>query len=206
MTSRGNATKTWTWRGRAPLAPALLTSVAMTACVNPLFFDNVQPAVNHTPVLVNMQPLPGFARRVINVGSNCGPGPDGSFFASRLDDADLDTLTVRYSLLLPRGGSVEGAREILFEEELEPNADPEALVVYDFKPFEVDRTKVINALGEFGLREQTEPGPEGQLVEGQLLELRISDRGFKAGGNEPAREDATVLFISWAIKLKNEGC
>lgn len=203
MTSRGRTARARGCRGMTPLAPALLMCVGMTstACVNPLFFDSVQPAVNHSPLLENMQPPPGFARRVINVGANCGPGPEGSFFASGLNDADLDVLTVRYSLLLPRDGSPDGAREILFEEELEPNPEAQALLVYDFKAFEVDRTKIVNALGTAGLGEQVDPA-----IEGQLLELRISDRGFKAGGNEPTNDDATLLFLSWSIKLQDVRC
>jgi hypothetical protein len=141
-----------------------------------------------------MTPEPSFANIDANAGSNCGQPP--SFSAERLDDADLDTLTVRWTLLVPRG---EGAASVrLIEEELEPLDPPVDGVVYDFRRFELDRTKLVNALGG-DLSEQAKPDHE------QLLELRISDGGFKAGTDDP-RDGAGLVFLSWGIKIRDVDC
>lgn len=211
MGRAGNATTAGGWAGRGAMAPALLCLLAsLTAgCLNPFFFDNVEEPVNHAPVFTNLTPQPSFERLVINVAPNCGPLV--TFKADRLDDADFDKLIVRWSLLLEREGTTGGARERLVELELEPcnglepcpPEDP-GTPIYDFLPFELDRTKVLFALGQAELTAQTDPNGD---IEGQLLELRVSDRGFKPNG-EDVVEEAGLVFQSWAIKLVQsaEGC
>jgi hypothetical protein len=190
-----NATKTGAWTARRAVAPALLCLVAAgtVGCLNPLFFTDVEVPVNHAPILTGLVPEPSVRRREINVAANCVPLD--TFRAARLDDADFDVLTVRWTLFLDREGSVGGARERIVEEELVPLDPPVDGIVYDLRPFVLDRTKVLAALGSAELAAQTGPG-----VEGQLLELRISDGGFKTGTDEPP-DGAALLYHSWAIKL-----
>lgn len=193
--SRGKTATTRGWRDGGALASALLMSAAMTACVNPLFFDNVQAAVNHAPVVVNMQPQPTFGRIEVNVGENCAP--DETFRAERLEDADFDVLTVRYSLLLPRG--VGGSkRETVLEQELVPFDEPIEGRLYDFQPFQLDGSRLNILLGG-------DVGEQVDRPEGQLLELRISDGGFKAGTDD-VPEGAGLFYMSWAIKLTRVDC
>ena len=162
----------------------------MTACVNPLFFDNVQPATNHAPVVVNMQPQPSFGRIQVLVGPNCAP--DETFRADRVDDADLDILTVRYSLLVPRGVT-DSNRITVFESEMLPLDEAVDGRFYDFQPFQLDSSRLTILLGG-------DLTPQFDAASGQLLELRISDGGFKTGTND-APEGAGLFFISWPIKL-----
>lgn len=165
-----------------------------TGCLNPLFFEDVEPAVNHAPAVTNLLPQPSFEDVVANAGANCAP-PE-AFRADRLDDADGDVLTVRWTLLVPRA---DGAARIpLLEEELEPLEPPIDDVEYDFRPFELSGSRLRIALGG-DLDNQSKADVQ------QLLELRISDRGFKPGTDEP-RADAGSFLASWGVKLLNTEC
>lgn len=196
------------------MAPRLLSLLAplvlvTTGCLNPFFFENVEEPVNHAPILTDMEPAPSFERIEVNVAPNCGPLV--TFRPARLDDADFDTLTVRWSLFFAQTGSEDGARRILFEEDLEPcsggspcpSDDPE-VPIYDFHPFELVHENVRDALGLAELDAQTGGAPG---VEGQLLELRISDGGFQTGKDD-ARDGAALVYMSWPIRLRRipEGC
>jgi hypothetical protein len=166
--------------------------------VNPLFFDNVQPAVNHAPVVVNMRPRPSFARIEMNVGENCAP--QETFRPERVEDADLDVLSVRWSLLLQAKDFADGVSQALLDYEIEPLESPVEGSFYVFPEFQVDRTTVLQRLrGDLDV--QTPPfDDDDPVIDGQLLELRISDGGFAPGSDE-AREQAGFFYLSWPIRL-----
>ena len=154
-----------------------------------------EPAVNHAPVVVAMQPEPDVGRIEINLGDGCVPSE--TFLAERVEDADLDVLTVRYSLLLPRG-AIGSKRESVREQELVPFDEPVDGRWYDFQTFQLDGTRVNDLLGGDVSEQVNRP-------EGQLLELRISDGGFQAGSDE-APEGAGTFYLSWPIKLTRVDC
>lgn len=162
-------------------------------CLNPLLFDELEVNVNHAPLLLNVQPRPTFGNLDVNVGSGCAPR---TFRAERLEDADLDILTLRYSILVPRGAAE--ARILLREEELVALEEPADGVVYDLRPFELTALVLRTALGG-DIDEQVRDDNE------QLLELRVSDGGFKAGTDEP-RDGAALEYVSWSIKLRDAPC
>lgn len=167
-------------------------------CVNPLFFDDVTAAVNHAPVVANMRPAPSFERLELNFGVNCAPL--FSFFPDFIDDADLDVLSVRWTLLMETSGVVGGLRATLRDEELEPLPEPVDGRFYAFTPFQVTRDVIISAL----IPENQTTDPQ---IEGQLLELTVSDAGFKPGNNTSIPNDgAGVFYMSWPVKLTNLQC
>ena len=174
-----------------------LSGALQAGCLNPIFFDKVEIDVNHAPVLTGMTPAPTFDRVNAQLGPDCAPLE--SFRAVRLDDADEDVLTVRWTLLLPRDGTLTGARVNLLEVDLEPLVPRVEGLEYDFQPFQLDRAKVLGALGPSELASQA------QREEGQLLELRISDRGFKTGTFD-APDGADVVYMSWAVKVNDAPC
>lgn len=198
MTGRRTTTRSATCAPRAALAPVLLTLTvgavaAGTGCLNPLYFDELEVLLNHAPLLHNVQPTPSFGDIEVNVGEGCAPV---SFRADRVEDADLDVLTVRYSVLVPRG--LSEARVVLREEELVPLDEPVDGSFYDLRPFELTGSVLRIALGG-DLDEQVREDKE------QLFELRISDGGFKAGTDE-VRDGAALEYIGWAIKLRDTPC
>ncbi len=174
------------------LALALLSTTVM-GCVNPLFFDNVAPAANHSPVVINMQPQPSFGRIVVNTGDNCGATE--TFVASRLEDADFDQLTATFMMLVPRNNDPDGTRFKLMEVVLDPLPEPVDGAFYVLPPFQLDPSNVVLRVGEAELREQA------LRPEGQLLELRISDRGFIGEDDTNVPEGAGLFFMSWAIEV-----
>lgn len=167
-------------------------------CVNPLFFDNVNAAANHAPVVVNMRPPPSFDRLELNVGTNCAPL--FNFFPDFIDDADLDVLSVRWTLLLETDGVVGGARATLRDEELTPFDEPVEGRLYAFTPFQVTREVLQINLVDF---EEQATNPD---IEGQLLELTVSDGGFKPGAGAVPTDGAGVFYMSWAVRLTNVAC
>lgn len=187
----GKGTNAGETRGCA-LALALLSTPVM-GCVNPLFFDNVAPAANHAPVVINMQPQPTFGRIVTLTGLNCAPNE--TFIAARVEDADFDRLTASYTLLLPRDETPDGARVNLLEIVLEPLPEPVDGVFYVLPPFQLDATTLRTKIGVAELNVQAE------RPEGQLLELRISDGGFVGADDVAVPDGAGLFFMSWAIQL-----
>jgi hypothetical protein len=203
MTPMSRATKGWgvgndarpaTTRGWALASALLMGMVMMTVgCVNPLFFDNVAPAANHAPVVINMQPQPSFGRIVVNTGNNCGATE--TFVAGRLEDADFDQLTATYMMLVPRDDTPSGARFKLFEVVLDPLPEPVEGAFYVLPPFQLDPSNVRLRVGV------AELGVQADRPEGQLLELRISDRGFIGEDDTNVPEGAGLFFMSWAIAV-----
>lgn len=187
----GKGTNTGGTRGCA-LALALLSTSVM-GCVNPLFFDNVAPAANHAPVVINMQPQPTFGRIVVNPGLNCAPTE--TFIATRVEDADFDRLTASFNLLVPRDETPDGVRFNLFEIVLEPLEEPVDGAFYVLPSFQLDPTTLRTKVG------RAELGLQADRPEGQLLELRISDGGFEGPEDIAVPEGAGLFFISWAVQL-----
>lgn len=182
------------------LASALLISTLMSAlgCVNPLFFDDVAAAANHAPVVANMRPSPSFDRLELNVGTNCAPL--FTFFPDFIDDADLDVLSVRWTLLLDASGVIGGVRVELRDEELVPLEEPVDNAFYAFTPFQVTREVLEVKLVPFD-EQAADPN-----IEGQLLELTVSDRGFKPGDGAVPSDGAGTFYLSWAVRLTNVPC
>lgn len=181
------------------LALALLFPCVM-GCINPLFLDDVKPDANHAPVVVNMRPTPGFARLELNVGQNCGPLFD--FFPDLINDADLDVLSVRWTMLIDTGGFEGGVHRTLRDERLVPLEEPLADGrFYVFTSFQV--TALTLEAGGVDIEEQTDPQ---NPVDGQLLELTVSDGGFQPGFGAIPEEGAGVFYMSWPVRITNVPC
>lgn len=199
--SRDSAASSGACRLGGPLAPALLTlllalSALTMGCIDPFLIDGVRPPTNHSPVAEGVEPPPGFAPIPAQFGDGCDTL---DVRVGRLFDADLDALTVRYTLLLKRDGAANGARELLFEDEIVPVENLEGELVYDLLPLELTEALLRSEVGD--LDDQVAPG--NTLT--QLLELRISDGGFVPGEDKP-REGAALLFYSWLIDLDDSDC
>lgn len=188
--------------GGRGVAPALLLlAMALVAptmgCINPFYIDGVRPPTNHAPTGEAISPALKFEPNLAQFGEGCRPLV---VHVINLFDADLDTLTVRVTLLLKRnGGAVDGVHERLFEDELVPVENQEGELVYDFVPLELTESLLRSEVGD--LDDQVAPG--NTLT--QLLELRISDGGFVPGEDKP-REGAALLGFSWLIDLDDSAC
>ncbi len=190
------------YRPRPRLAPALLALVvalgaSTMGCINPFYLDGLRPPTNHAPTGQAISPAFKFEPNLAQFGEGCRPLV---VHVVDLFDADLDTLTARITLLLKRnGGSVDGVRERLFEDELVPVENQEGELVYDFIPLELTESLLRSEVGD--LDDQVAPG--NTLT--QLLELRISDGGFVPGEDRP-RDGAGLLSFSWLIDLDDSAC
>ncbi len=198
------------------VALGLLSPVVMAGCLNPLFLDRAVPDADHAPVLVNMQPPPNvnvaqcplgstactapFGRLDVNVGDGCAPLT--TFAADRLEDADLDPLTVRKSIIFANGVEDAPKRLRLSDTEIDPSAEPVDGSFYDFPPFQLDQATVTDILPAAVLDEQVD-ADHSKL--GQIFELSISDGGFK-GDDTAAPEGFAVTTVAWPIRLKSESC
>ncbi|MCC7071795.1 MAG: hypothetical protein IT383_10755 [Deltaproteobacteria bacterium] len=167
------------------------------ACINPFYIEGVRPPTNHAPTGEAISPAFKFEPNLAPFGDACRPLVVNIV---NLFDADLDTLTVRVTLLLKRnGGALEGVRERLFEDELVPVENQEGELVYDFVPLELTESLLRSEVGD--LDAQVAPG--NTLT--QLLEVRISDGGFVPGEETP-REGAGLLAFSWLVDLDDSAC
>jgi hypothetical protein len=179
------------------LASALLTFGLVSGCLDPNLVTELDTDENHAPFLDEMSPPPIFRPRPVLVGENCLP----ESFGGTLDDFDEDILTVHWNLIVQRTGQANGATVTLDEFDLPPLPDPGAEGQhYGFKPLELSFTRLVAIFDVSGLEEESQK-------EGQLLELRVSDRGFPAGQEEPPA-GAGFAFFSWALKLTfdPDGC
>lgn len=184
------------WRPKRLLAPVLLTLLVTMGCIDPFLIDGVRTPTNHAPVAEGVEPPPGFAPIPAQFGADCDTL---DVRVGRLFDDDLDPLTVRYTLLFKRDGAANGARELLFEDEVVPVENLEGELVYDLTPLELTEALLRSEVGD--LDDQVAPG--NTLT--QLLELRISDGGFVPGDDKP-REGAAMVFYSWLIDLDDSDC
>jgi hypothetical protein len=177
------------------LSTSAMTTVmlATTGCLNPTFFTEVEAEDNHAPEVTLLAPVPSFNPLKVNVGAECRVE---RVVAQRLDDADGDLLSFRYSLVVNRPGT-DGVDVVLMADDLprkEPLVGEES--PYDFPTLELNRALLEPALGDLQF--------QANGTNGQLLVLRISDRGFSTSGE--ARAGAALLFFSWAIQLTDVAC
>ena len=183
------------------MAPALLGLVtalgALTmGCIDPFLIDGVRPPTNHAPTGEAVSPELKVYPVAAPFGEGCQPLV---VRVAQLFDADLDPLTVRITLLLARDGAPDGARELLFEDELVPVENLEGEFVYDLVPLELTEALLRSEVGDLA----TQVAPGNTLT--QLLQLRVSDGGFVPGEDKP-REGAALLFFSWLIDLDDTDC
>ena len=165
-------------------------------CIDPFLIDGVRPPTNHAPTGEAVSPELKVAPVPAPFGEGCQPLV---VRVAQLFDADLDPLTVRVTLLLARDGAPDGARELLFEDEVVPVENLEGTFVYDLVPLELTEALLRSEVGDLA----TQVAPGNTLT--QLLELRISDGGFVPGDDKP-REGSALLFFSWLIDLDDTDC
>jgi hypothetical protein len=169
-------------------------------CLNPVLVSQVEVDVNHAPVIASAQPLPDVAPVSIELGrslaENCRPV---SFRLDTLQDADLDRLTVRFFLLIERDDVVR-AREEIFGASLDP-LDTPAPDGGRYPPVVLDVSRAL-IQGNLG-RVETDAQTAGKT---QLLEVRVSDRGFVEGTVADVPDGAGLAFLSWQVQLTADGC
>jgi len=190
------------WARDRRVAPALLLiavalGVSTMGCINPFYVDEFRPLTNHAPTGEAVSPEFRFEPNLAQIGDGCRALVVN---VANLFDADLDALTVRITLLLKRdGGSDDGVRERLFEDELVPVENLEGELVYDFVPLELTEALLRSEVGDL----DDQVAPNNTLT--QLLEVRISDGGFEPGEDKP-RDGSGLLYFSWLIDLDDLPC
>jgi hypothetical protein len=177
-------------RVTASLALALLfSSAALPACFNPTHIGEAVPKENHVPV-VEAFPPPTFEPLPAQVGGDCVPL---ELQIQALDDADGDTLTVRFDVVVERN---ERASRVLLRES--PPIKPLDDGTYPL----TDLTSLVLGADVLGAKLGDLEAQKGRT---QLVELRVSDAGFASDENgDPVPEgDGGVVFLSWQIALQD---
>ncbi len=173
------------------LAPSLLwLGLSLAGCLNPVHIGEAVPEENHVPV-VEAFPPPTFAPLPAQVGDGgCAPL---ELRLLTLDDADGDTLTVRFDIVVERN---QRASRVLLRE-LPPIAirDDGTYPLTDLTSLSLDQDLLGAKLGDL----------EAQKGRTQLVELRVSDAGFASDENgDPVPEgDGGVVFFSWLVALQD---
>lgn len=167
------------------------------ACLDPILESEIDVRENHAPILSDVAPQPGSDPIELTIGRDCAASTS---FRGRLEDLDEDVLVARWNLLVKREGVEGGARERLLELALDPLPErgPEGQL-YDFRPLEITLATLLVALDIGAI--------EAHSGETQLLELRVTDRSFLPGAEDPV-PGAGFAYFSWAIRLLYEagGC
>ena len=178
------------WR----LAPALLC-LWSAACFNPTYIGKPEPRENHVPI-VEAFPAPSFEPLQADVGEACAPL---ALAMTALDDADLDTLTVRFDALVNRNG--RAARVLLRESPPITPSDQGLYPLTALTTLTLDEDLLSSRLGDL----DRQMDPRNNLT--QLIELRVSDSGFVAdeNGDPVADDDGGLIFLSWMIRLTECG-
>ncbi len=170
-------------------------------CLDPFLVTTIDKDENRWPRLENATPQPTFAPQEVAIGIGVAAV---SFSATPADD-DNDDLIARWLLVADRRGTQDGVVVEMREQELIPlaNRGPEAQQ-YDFTPLELEHDALVQKFGAAELAELTNPDAANPF---QLLELRVSDRGFRAGTNDP-KEGAGFAYFSWTVHITCvvEGC
>lgn len=187
--------KTGRYSTSSRLAPALLwmgvvlLSGATAACLNPTYIGGPVPRENHVPV-VEAFPAPSFAPLPADVGGDCAPL---TFDIVTLQDADGDTLTARFDMLVGRND--RPVRVLLRQSPPLTPLDNGFYPLNELTTLELSEERLGILPG--ALSEQTKAGAT------QLVELRVSDTGFVAdeNGNPVAAGDGGLVFLSWMVKL-----
>ena len=175
------------------LAPALLLMAGMgAACINPNYVGKPVPLENHTPV-VEAFPAPTFEPLAADVGGDCAPL---TFDITRLEDADGDTLTVRFDIVLRRQGRATRV-ELRESPPLRPDQDGVFPLGTALTTLELNEDLLGARLGD--LDAQMDPANNNT----QLIELRVSDAGFVADENgDPVVDgEGGLVFLSWLVRL-----
>ncbi len=178
-------------RGSSALAPTLLFLLASLAgCFNPVHIGEAVPQENHVPV-VEVFPPPTFAPLPAQVGDGgCAPL---ELQIVTLDDADADTVTVRFDVVVERN---QRASRVLLRELPPIDArDDGTYPLTDLTSLSLDQDLLGAKLGDL----------EAQKGRTQLVELRVSDAGFASDENgDPVPEgDGGVVFFSWLVAMQD---
>jgi hypothetical protein len=174
------------------LASTVLLVVGSAACFNPNHIGQAVPKENHVPV-VEVFPAPSFAPLQADVAldaatAGCAPL---TFNIVQLEDADGDPLSIRFDMVINRGGELrlnlkQSAPLLPLDDGSYPLTASSELTL---------DTAQLNVLGDLDV--QTKPDAF------QLIELRVSDNGFvpgDSGGFVPG-DDGGMFSFAWAIKL-----
>ena len=192
--SQNYPTKSNSWAELRVVAPALLMLV-VSGCFNPPCIGQVRPRENHVPV-VQVQPDPSFEPIRADVGDECA-----ATALSIIDwsDADGDTLTVRFDMLLQRRVGSGPSRIELREFQPIP-ALPDGSYPLGTTPLVIDSNLVDSKLG--GVPDDLD------LADTQLIELRVSDSGFvnDENGDPVVGEGGGLFFSNWLIRLADVPC
>lgn len=181
---------------RSTLASALLCVVA-TGCFNPNLIGHPLPEDNHVPV-VEVLPTPTLnpLDAVVEIDQQgCAPL---EFEITKLEDADGDTLTVRYDIVVQRPGSAAEFRQRLKSTPPITVSDDGTYPLPNNTGLELNFNTLNTPLGS-NLDDQIVADAEVF----QLIELRVSDNGFVDDDLGPPRAPAGdgMFFISWNVKV-----
>jgi len=174
----------------AAVASALLFLPAgLTGCFNPTHIGEATAKENHVPV-VEALPPPTFEPLPAPVGRDCLPL---KLQLVGIDDADGDTLTVRFDLVVERD---ERASRVLLRES--PPIPPLADDTYPL----TDLTSLVLGQDVLGAKLGDLEAQKGRT---QLVELRVSDNFFVSDENgDPIPDDGgSVVFLSWLVALQD---
>ncbi|MDP2341239.1 MAG: hypothetical protein Q8O67_09790 [Deltaproteobacteria bacterium] len=168
-----------------------------SGCFNPTCIGEVQPRENHVPV-VEVQPDPSFNAIPADIGKDCEPI---TLRIDAMNDADGDTLTVRFDMLLQRRAGTGGARiELAEREPIEPSPDG-TYALNSFTNLEINRGLIDAKVGNLS--------DDPEVADTQLIELRVSDNGFVKDENDvpvvPGDGDG-LFFSNWLIRLSEADC
>jgi hypothetical protein len=172
------------------MAPALLSTLAgLAGCFNATHIGEPVPKENHVPV-VEAFPPPTFEPLVAAVGGACAPL---ELQLVTLDDADGDTLTVRFDVVVER--NERASRVLLRESPPITPLDDDTYPLTDLTSLVLGQDVLGAKLGDL----------EAQKGRTQLVELRVSDAGFASDENgDPVPDgDGSVVFLSWLIALQD---
>ena len=167
------------------LAPAVLIVglVMMTSgCFNPFYIDRAQPRQNHVPVVEVFPPPPASPIEV-----SLGGCAQTELEVVSIEDADGDTLEVRYDLVRTVNGTEGKRSQLLPFPPLVPEADGTYIA-------EIGDIELTSAIGNLGLTIEDDT---------QLVELRVFDHGFFFDGNGTPvpNDDGGVFFMSWMVSI-----
>ena len=177
------------------LAWQLLWCGGAVGCFNPAYIGDVLPRENHVPVIANIRPPPNFNPIVVPVvAEGCDDVTFGIEGQDGLQDVDGDHLTVRWDLLVNRGGL---PRWVNLRED-------ETIAPLDNGQYPItDATSIPMSLAL--LRSKLLDLDEQFTLPHQLLELRISDGGIFAEDNDNGKPIADaragVAYVSWQVDL-----
>jgi hypothetical protein len=177
-------------RAQPAMASLLLGGVVgLVGCFNPTHIGEPVPKENHVPVVAAFPP-PTFEPLAAQVGAACAPL---ELQLVALDDADGDTLTVRFDIVVER--NERASRVLLRESPPIPPRDDDTYPLTDLTSLVLGPDVLGAKLGDL----------EAQKGRTQLVELRVSDAGFAADENgDPVPDgEGSIVFLSWLVALQD---